>query len=136
MFISKPIEPGTVVSARDAAEHVFGYVLLNDWSARDIQGHEMFPFGPFHSKSFLTSISPWVISLDALKGSQCDMSASHQNPIADILQCDEKDHGLFNVELSVNVSRELAFRKKWAPVGMELIECPRGRCQIRTGQDR
>lgn len=106
IFISKPIEPGQVVSARDAAEHVFGYVLLNDWSARDIQGHEMFPFGPFHSKSFLTSISPWVVTLDALKSSQSTLAASHANSISPILQCDESDHGLFEVELSVFVSRE------------------------------
>ena len=109
VFVSKPVEPGKSVNAKDAAEHVFGYVLLNDWSARDTQGYEMAPFGPFHSKSFLTSISPWVVTLDALMGSQSKIAASHANPISSLLQCDATNHGLFDVELSVRVSREHPF---------------------------
>lgn len=50
-----------------ALEHVFGVVLLNDWSARDIQAWEYVPLGPFLGKSFATSISPWVVTLDELK---------------------------------------------------------------------
>ncbi|KAJ5980921.1 hypothetical protein N7481_008219 [Penicillium waksmanii] len=55
------------LDARDANDHIFGMVLLNDWSARDIQGCEMMPLGPLNGKSFGTSISPWVITLDALE---------------------------------------------------------------------
>ncbi|KAJ5222069.1 uncharacterized protein N7469_010956 [Penicillium citrinum] len=55
------------LNARDADEHIFGMVLLNDWSSRDIQGFEMMPLGPLNGKSFGTSISPWVITLDALE---------------------------------------------------------------------
>ncbi len=58
---------GEPVSADAVREHVFGYVLLDDWSARDIQAWEYQPLGPFLSKSFATSISPWVVSLDALE---------------------------------------------------------------------
>ena len=58
---------GEPVPADAVREHVFGYVLLNDWSARDIQGWEGQPLGPFLAKSFATSISPWVVSLDALE---------------------------------------------------------------------
>ena len=47
-------------------EHVFGFVLVNDWSARDIQRWEYVPLGPFLGKSFLTSVSPWIVSPDAL----------------------------------------------------------------------
>jgi len=57
---------GTPVPAADAAEHIFGLVLVNDWSARDIQAWEYQPLGPFLGKSFATSISPWVVPLDAL----------------------------------------------------------------------
>lgn len=106
VFISAPVEPGKAVSARNAADHVFGYVLLNDWSARDIQSHEMAPFGPFHSKSFLTSISPWVVTLDALQGSHCPMATSHSTPILSMLQCDQNSHGLFDIRLSAYLSRE------------------------------
>ncbi|HEY0381338.1 MAG TPA: fumarylacetoacetase [Candidatus Elarobacter sp.] len=58
---------GEPVSADAVREHVFGYVLLNDWSARDIQAWEYQPLGPFLSKSFATSISPWIVTLDALE---------------------------------------------------------------------
>ena len=58
---------GTAIAASAAAEHVFGFVLVNDWSARDIQRWEYQPLGPFLGKSFATSISPWVVPLAALE---------------------------------------------------------------------
>jgi fumarylacetoacetase len=57
---------GDAIPSDLVREHVYGYVLLNDWSARDIQAWEYVPLGPFLGKSFATSISPWVVSLDAL----------------------------------------------------------------------
>lgn len=51
----------------EAAEHIFGYVLMNDWSARDIQAWEYVPLGPFNSKNFCTTISPWIVLPDALE---------------------------------------------------------------------
>jgi fumarylacetoacetase len=57
----------TKIRPDDADRHVFGAVLLNDWSARDIQSFEYQPLGPFLAKSFATSISPWVVTLDALR---------------------------------------------------------------------
>ena len=58
---------GSPAPIERAAEHIFGMVLLNDWSARDIQRWEYQPLGPFLAKSFATSISPWVVTLEALK---------------------------------------------------------------------
>ena len=58
---------GSAIEPDAAAEHVFGFVLLNDWSARDIQAFEYQPLGPFLGKSFATTISPWVVTLDALE---------------------------------------------------------------------
>jgi fumarylacetoacetase len=58
---------GQPIPIAQAAEHVFGAVLVNDWSARDVQKWEYQPLGPFLAKNFATSISPWVISLDALE---------------------------------------------------------------------
>jgi fumarylacetoacetase len=58
--------PGRRLRTDDFGSHVFGVVLLNDWSARDIQAFEYRPLGPFLGKSFATSISPWVVPLDAL----------------------------------------------------------------------
>lgn len=66
-FIGKGNERGKPISVDNAEEeYIFGYVLLNDWSARDIQAFEYIPLGPFNGKNFATSISPWVISPEAL----------------------------------------------------------------------
>jgi len=65
--IGKPSKLGQPVPVDRALEHVFGVVLVNDWSARDIQAFEYVPLGPFLGKSFATSISPWVTTLDELK---------------------------------------------------------------------
>ncbi|MGH9064294.1 MAG: fumarylacetoacetase [Acidimicrobiales bacterium] len=61
---------GQPVGVDELAEHVLGVVLLNDWSARDIQAWEYVPLGPFLSKSFATSISPWVVPLEALEAAR------------------------------------------------------------------
>lgn len=67
VFISQPIEYGKAVPASNARDHVFGFVLMNDWSARDIQFYEMAPLGPFNGKATATSISAWIVTLDALR---------------------------------------------------------------------
>jgi fumarylacetoacetase len=64
--VGTPSTLGKPVSVDDFKEHVYGVVLVNDWSARDLQAWEYVPLGPFLGKSFATSISPWVVSLDAL----------------------------------------------------------------------
>lgn len=66
VYIGKNSRLGETVSVGDAWEHVFGFSLLNDWSARDIQGWEYRPLGPFLGKSFATSVSPWVVTAEAL----------------------------------------------------------------------
>ncbi|MBV8498013.1 MAG: fumarylacetoacetase [Candidatus Eremiobacteraeota bacterium] len=58
---------GEPIAMADASEHIFGLVLVNDWSARDIQAWEYQPLGPFLGKSFATSISPWIVTLEALE---------------------------------------------------------------------
>jgi fumarylacetoacetase len=67
IFIARGNDLGEPILIHDAEEHVFGLCLVNDWSARDIQAWEYQPLGPFLSKSFATSISPWVVTLDALE---------------------------------------------------------------------
>ncbi|OIW24586.1 Fumarylacetoacetase [Coniochaeta ligniaria NRRL 30616] len=66
-FISRPNDMGMPIHIEDAEDHIFGYVLLNDWSARDIQAWEYVPLGPFNGKNFATTISPWVVLHEALK---------------------------------------------------------------------
>lgn len=67
MFVCRGNELGRPVDIDDAEEHIFGYVLMNDWSARDIQQWEYVPLGPFNAKNFGTTISPWVVLADALE---------------------------------------------------------------------
>ena len=62
---------GSAIPVGKALEHVFGVVLLNDWSARDIQAWEYQPLGPFLAKSFATTISPWIVTMDALEPYRC-----------------------------------------------------------------
>ena len=66
-FIGQGNELGEPISIDNAREHIFGMVLLNDWSARDIQAWEYQPLGPFLAKNFASSVSPWVVTMDALE---------------------------------------------------------------------
>ncbi len=67
VYIGAPSEPGRPAPIGEAGDHVFGVCLLNDWSARDIQAWEYQPLGPFLSKNFATSVSPWVVTAEALE---------------------------------------------------------------------
>ena len=65
-YIGAPSELGAPIPIGEAAEHIFGFCLLNDWSARDIQAWEYQPLGPFLAKNFATTVSPWVVTREAL----------------------------------------------------------------------
>ncbi|ODM23063.1 hypothetical protein SI65_00652 [Aspergillus cristatus] len=78
VFISKPLPSGKILNIRNAREHIFGFVVLNDWSARDIQGFEMAPLGPFHSKGSGTSISPWIVTCEALDKVACPVEVRQE----------------------------------------------------------
>jgi fumarylacetoacetase len=79
-FVTGPGNPlGTAIPVGAAADHVFGFVLVNDWSARDIQRWEYQPLGPFLGKSFATSVSPWVVPFDALEPFR--VPAPEQDPV-------------------------------------------------------
>jgi fumarylacetoacetase len=92
---------GRAVSAGEADRHVFGVVLLNDWSARDIQAFESRPLGPFLGKSFATSISPWVIPLAALDRWRVEGPVQDPEP-ADYLKAGEPRGFDIQLQLSVN----------------------------------
>jgi fumarylacetoacetase len=66
VYIGTGNELGSPISINDAESHVFGLCLLNDWSARDIQAWEYQPLGPFLAKNFASTISPWIVTLEAL----------------------------------------------------------------------
>jgi fumarylacetoacetase len=80
---------GTPIAANDARDHIFGFVLLNDWSARAIQRWEYQPLGPFLGKSFATSISSWIVPLDALDPYRVAPEEPQDPPPLDYLRTDE-----------------------------------------------
>ena len=66
LVIGQPSQQGEPIAIEDAEDHLFGIVLLNDWSARDIQAWEYQPLGPFLSKNFASTLSPWIVTMEAL----------------------------------------------------------------------
>jgi fumarylacetoacetase len=70
-FVGRGNKLGGAISINDAEEHLFGLTLLNDWSARDIQKWEYQPLGPFLAKSFASTISPWIVTMEALAPFRC-----------------------------------------------------------------
>ncbi|CDR88136.1 related to fumarylacetoacetate hydrolase [Sporisorium scitamineum] len=94
---------GERLSAGQAADRVFGAVLLNDWSARDIQTWEYVPLGPFLSKNFATTISPWIIPVHALEPFTCP-GYTHDPPLLPYLR--DADNTNFDVPLTVAIRPE------------------------------
>jgi fumarylacetoacetase len=95
---------GNPVSVSQAAEQIVGYSLLNDWSARDVQRWEMYPLGPFLSKSFATSVSPWVVTADALAPFRVPAMArpgGDPRPLHYLFDQGDQDSGGLDVDLQV-----------------------------------
>jgi fumarylacetoacetase len=97
--IGTPSRLGEPVPITEALDHVFGAVLVNDWSARDIQAWEYQPLGPFLGKSFATSISPWVVPLAELTRTPTE---PHDPPPLDYLKVPE--HWAFDIDLEVRLN--------------------------------
>ena len=95
---------GTPIAIAEAADHVAGFCLLNDWSARDIQGWEYQPLGPFLGKSFMTTISPWVITPEALapfRGAQASRPADDPAPLPYLFDATDQAGGALDIDLEV-----------------------------------
>jgi fumarylacetoacetase len=98
-IIGKQTEVGDSVSTVKAEDYIFGKVLFNDWSARDVQKWEYVPLGPFLAKNFASSISPWVVTMEALEPFR--VSGPEQNPkVLPHLEC----KGLKNFDINLVVS--------------------------------
>lgn len=89
---------GTRLDEQQAAEMIFGFVLLNDWSARDIQQWEYVPLGPFQAKAFATSISPWVVTREALEPFRVQGPAQDPKPLPYLQQ---RGANNYNLDLEV-----------------------------------
>lgn len=100
LFIGPGNTLGQPVPANSAIEHAFGMVLVNDWSARDIQGWEYQPLGPFLSKNVATSISPWVVTMDALEPFRVPGPEQHPEPLP-YLRC--LGDWAYNIRLEISL---------------------------------
>ncbi|KAM0460754.1 hypothetical protein ACHAO4_001546 [Trichoderma viride] len=103
-FICKPNEMGDSIDIKKAEEYIFGFVLLNDWSARDIQAWEYVPLGPFNGKNFGSTISPWVVLADALEPFRAE-PLPNDTPVQDYLKETQKK-SVFDIQLEVSLTTE------------------------------
>ncbi len=115
--IGAPSSLGVAVSTADAADHIAGLCLVNDWSARDIQAYEYVPLGPFLGKSFATSVSPWLGSLDALEPYRTAAPAQDP-PVADHLR--RRGDWAFDLRLEVRLESQAMRAAGIEPV---LVSC-------------
>lgn len=96
---------GAPIPVDQALDHVFGLVLVNDWSARDIQKWEYVPLGPFLGKNFATSISPWVVTLDALEPFRCPAPSQDPAPLDYLRPAAGSDAGFtYDLPLAVRLT--------------------------------
>src|SRR5690606_9507093 len=109
IFIGSGNKLGSRIPITQADEHVFGICLLNDWSARDVQAWESLPLGPFLAKSFATTISPWVVTLEALTPFRMPPlpRAEDEPPLLPYLYDDEDQaQGALDVVLEAHLASE------------------------------
>ncbi|MGH8697810.1 MAG: fumarylacetoacetase [Burkholderiales bacterium] len=101
VFVGVGNAPGQRVAIADAERHVFGLCLLNDWSARDIQAWEYQPLGPFLAKNFASTISPWIVTLEALAPYRIAWTrdASDPQPLAYLDEPEQRTSGAIELEL-------------------------------------
>ncbi len=103
-YVGVPSELGDTVPIAKAAEHIFGFSLLNDWSARDVQGWEYQPLGPFLAKNFATTVSPWVVTREALAPFQTPAFARpHGDPAPLPYLDDAADRALGGIDVTLEV---------------------------------
>ena len=149
MFVGRGNELGSRVPLAEAEAHVFGLCLLNDWSARDIQAWEYQPLGPFLAKNFATTVSPWVVTLEALAPFRVPFSRPPQEPAPLPYLDDEatRRSGAFDIQLEAWVESarmraagvpaqrlsHASFRDSWWTVGQMLTHHAVNGCNLSAG---
>lgn len=108
IFIGNGNAKGVPIPLDDAEDHVFGICLLNDWSARDIQAWEYQPLGPFLAKNFATTVSPWVVTLEALAPYRAALNRPTQDPqpLPYLDSVTTRSEGALDIQLEVGLQTE------------------------------
>jgi fumarylacetoacetase len=128
IYVGAPSTLGEPVPVGGAADHVFGYCLLNDWSARDIQAWEYVPLGPFLGKNFATTVSPWVVTSEALAPFQTAAFARPDGDPAPLPHLDDAEdhaHGGLAITLEASICSEAMRRAGTAPLRLTETSCAR-----------
>ena len=136
---------GKSISVEKARDHLFGVVLLNDWSARDLQAWEYQPLGPFLAKSFATTISPWIVTMDALEPYRCPAFArgADPRPLPYLFSAQDQEQGGLDIALEmhlrsarmnspVRLSRASFRDSYWTPAQMVAHHSSNG-CNLQPG---
>ncbi|WP_180070657.1 fumarylacetoacetase [Acinetobacter sp. YH16038] len=103
-IIGKPNNLGEPIAIENAWNHIFGMVLFNDWSARDLQQWEYVPLGPFNAKTFASSISPWIVTMEALEPFKTSSPAQEPKPLAYLRE--DNSSNSYDINLSVEIQPE------------------------------
>jgi fumarylacetoacetase len=149
IFVGRPSALGTRVPLAEAESHLFGLCLLNDWSARDVQAWEYQPLGPFLAKNFATTVSPWVVTLEALAPYRVpwERPADEPAPLAYLDDPTQRREGAIDLQLEVwldtarmraaNVSAQRlshsTFRDSWWTVAQMLTHHSVNGCNLQPG---
>lgn len=132
---------GKSVDVNDAENHIFGMVLLNDWSARDIQAWEYVPLGPFLGKNFATTISPWIVTLDALQPFRTESPLQENPKPLAYLQTTDRKHS-YDIHLEAYIKTEKSdfqritktnFKYMYWTMAQQLAHHTVNGCEVRSG---
>ncbi|MDE3735268.1 MULTISPECIES: fumarylacetoacetase [Pseudomonas] len=118
IWIGQGNEMGESIAIADAQQHIAGYCLLNDWSARDVQAWEYQPLGPFLAKNFGTTVSPWVVTAEALEPFRAAQPARPEGdpqPLPYLLDEADQAKGAFDIELEVLILTKAMREQGLAP---------------------
>jgi fumarylacetoacetase len=118
-FVGPGNMPGEPIDIARADEHIFGICILNDWSARDIQAWEYQPLGPFLAKNFASTISPWVVTMEALapfRTLALVRPAGDPSPLPYLLSPDDAQYGGIDLTLEVHLSSRQMREQNMKPV--------------------
>jgi fumarylacetoacetase len=117
-FVGQGNEQGRPIKITEAEDNIIGLCLVNDWSARDIQRWEYQPLGPFLSKSFATTVSPWIVTMEALapfRAPAFKRPAGDPEPLPYLDSHENRERGGFDIKLEVFISTEQMREKGIAP---------------------
>jgi fumarylacetoacetase len=140
VVVGQPSVMGEMLTEKQAEEMIFGFVILNDWSARDIQQWEYVPLGPFQAKAFATSISPWVVTREALAPFRLHGPAQDPKPLAYLQQTQPNNYDMaLEVDLRAapmnapkNISRTNFKYMYWSSV-QQLVHHASSGCAMNVG---